>query len=363
MPYGNPRQKYNRQLVFNSMRSMSKKARTRLKIIGATATAVFSLASVFTGTYAWFSLNNNVQATGMKIKIKTTEAEISTLKLVKYDYSFNLIGGEKVYNYLSPETGDVNSYYYDSTYDNNRGAFVRESSGAYIETELMNRYDPVDNIIHGGSLREMNCNSIYEATLSSEIFTNCYLQLNAIFDSQTPGANQICLSDCVNFEVFFPSDLSDSNRLFWDKANQNYHAYYPSYAFSDEADEHLYYKISYLSDLRNSNLSAEDLVDMEILTSSDIEGLTEEQKSELVRTTLGPTHSDFYSSNPKNTTSVAKNKAVTFAGTPTKTTTVYININYAPSQLEQYKTDIYRNNFTAIEDFYFDFNFTETMVA
>ena len=49
------------------------KTRTRLKIIGAAATAVFSLASAFAGTYAWFATCGNVTATNMSITIVAPE--------------------------------------------------------------------------------------------------------------------------------------------------------------------------------------------------------------------------------------------------------------------------------------------------
>lgn len=52
---------------------MNSKMKTRLKIIGATATAVFSLASVFTGTYAWFASNNTVTASGATIQVVAPE--------------------------------------------------------------------------------------------------------------------------------------------------------------------------------------------------------------------------------------------------------------------------------------------------
>ena len=52
------------------MKQLTNKMRTRLKIVGATATAVFSLASVFTATLAWFASNQNVTASAGSISIQ-----------------------------------------------------------------------------------------------------------------------------------------------------------------------------------------------------------------------------------------------------------------------------------------------------
>ena len=55
------------------MKSMRRKISTRLKIVGATLTAIFSLFSVFTATYAWFAANASVTATGAQIRVKAPE--------------------------------------------------------------------------------------------------------------------------------------------------------------------------------------------------------------------------------------------------------------------------------------------------
>ena len=36
----------------------------------------------------------------------------------------------------------------------------------------------------------------------------------------------------------------------------------------------------------------------------------------------------------------------------------YINVNYAPEQLTGYSREIYKRNYTAVYDFFFNFSFT-----
>ena len=329
------------------------KIRSRLKIVGAAATAVFSLASAFAGTYAWFAQQNNVHASNMSIRVATDAFSLESIKLIKFDYDFETIGGIDVYDYLNPSRGNVNAYIFNDTTGNYE---IRDNQDHVIATtDVMTKYDPVDRFIHGNNLREMNCNAIYEVVVASDNFSDCYLQLSSILDSIDDPRSDVLLSDCVDIDVFYPSDLLDGNTLL------NNNSYYPSYSFpTGQSEDNIFYKISYLSYLRS--LNADELVTEGIIDGSEFDGKTEEQKEDLIVSVVGPRSKSFYIDNPKHDLNLAVNKAVTFSGNLKKTITVYINVNYAPQMLEQYSEAIYRSNIEAVYDFYFNFQFTERAV-
>lgn len=66
---------------------MTKRTKTNLKIISATAVGLFSLTSLFTGTMAWFITNQNTPVTGMNISVQLTETELSSLTVHRCDLS------------------------------------------------------------------------------------------------------------------------------------------------------------------------------------------------------------------------------------------------------------------------------------
>ena len=190
--------------------------KTRFKIIGATLTAVFSLASVFTVTYAWFSLNSSVSATGMNVRVGVSgSAEMTSLNLIKFDYDVETIGNLQVYDYLNPATGGVSEYYYDKEYNSGAGSFGYDDNGNFVPIETtMNIYDPVDRIIRGGDLSGLNCNAIYEASFSSNMVSS-YLQLFVErLTDKSPSNNQILLSDCVDFDVYYETDLDFCDDIY-----------------------------------------------------------------------------------------------------------------------------------------------------
>ena len=59
------------------MLKVNKKTKTNMKIAVATATCVFTLATTFTATIAWFASNGNVAATGMSITVRLDSTSVN----------------------------------------------------------------------------------------------------------------------------------------------------------------------------------------------------------------------------------------------------------------------------------------------
>ena len=60
---------------------MTRTKKTNLKIVGATGICIFSLASMFTGTLAWFASNRAVSATGMQIRLNNEGTILSLMTI------------------------------------------------------------------------------------------------------------------------------------------------------------------------------------------------------------------------------------------------------------------------------------------
>ena len=79
----------------------SKLSKTNLKIAAATGVGIFSLATMFTGTLAWFSMNANVSATGMSVTVgKMSNVDILSCYAIRYDgtagaIAFDISNGDK----------------------------------------------------------------------------------------------------------------------------------------------------------------------------------------------------------------------------------------------------------------------------
>ena len=327
------------------MKGYSNKTRTRLKIAGATATAIFSLASVFTGTYAWFALGNSVTATGMQITVATTKgARIDKVRLIKFDYAPDGIGG---YDYLNPYTGSVNAYdfnevegtfgYFERTagagnYSYANGKYTKEDTYNYDYTWVvinsMNVYDPVEKVIRGNSfdLRTLNCNVIYEITFSTNEAGDFYIRSSSYRDvNKAKRESEIYLTSCIDFDAFYIDDISasigsENGKPLYYPSYISYDAQNPYLGGSEGSIDEIYYRLSYWASTKNS-------------------------------------HANYYSTNPMPTSiSIDSDEPMSFADT-SDTYTIYINANYAPDRLTDFVKKIYSGNVTAVYDYNFSFDF------
>ena len=254
------------------MKKMMQKTKTRLKIVGATATAIFTLATVFTATWAWFAANQSVTATGMQVSMMSVSgAQCESIKMIKFEYGYDKFGG---IDYIHPENGIVSSYEYDDdsasfpyngwvvknsvTFINDdpsiettefvvrkidetrtlfqkvNGNWVNKGTISALEnpptpstggsfcvcnnilyakeakTATMNIYDPIEGLINGGNLIGLNCNAIYEISFSADP-GSYILELLAKTKHKLRDSSNVWLSDYIDIDVFYADDLEDLN--------------------------------------------------------------------------------------------------------------------------------------------------------
>ena len=186
---------------------MTSKTKTRLKIAGATITAIFSLISAFTGTMAWFANQNTVSANGMQVSVVSgVGCSLQQLSLVKFKYPRKTYGQFTFTDYLDVSNGAVKKY----SYNEDNSSFGEQVGNNWIEEEFMNVFDPVDSELNNTKLIDMNCNVIYEVELSSGT-SNLLMDLEAVKDPDATlpanDSNAIFLSGCVDFDYYLESDL------------------------------------------------------------------------------------------------------------------------------------------------------------
>ena len=284
----------------------NKRTSKAIKIASATITTIFTLATAFTATYAWFASNLSVTATDMIIQVKNEYVNIDCLTLFKFNYPVD--PGTGFIDYYSPQDGSVEVYPFVSGEGHDR---FEDDEG---NPQTMNVFDPV-SIEIGESLRNLYCNSVYEVTINSPL-TSAELRVfaNHLTDKVKVRNNDIFLTDCLDFDVYTEEDLAAITTDI----------YYPSYIeeedrgdYSFSGYEEIYYKISYLSSLESS-------------------------------------HANFYKTQPKpNQIAIHDPENIQTINFVDSTAKFYINVNYAPKQLEKYATELINGNINAIFDYVF----------
>ena len=313
---------------------MKRATKINIRIIAACSVAIFSLAALFGGSYAWFVLTMSQTAQSEQFAVVNLgQCELFSAKLIKFDYSSTTYGtGEYQFtaiDYLNPENGDVNKYNYNET----TNSFGYEKASEWVSVQAMNVYDPIDSVIFGSTLKDLNCNAIYEFTVVSDDMLAASLNstISKIIETVKQD-DEIFLSTCVNFDLFTQADLSNDNPAFIEEddpetveVESGIKAYYPSYIDKSETlsiNEEIYYKLSYLASLKSS-------------------------------------HSHFYGG-AGNEINLVSNKDVDFvydSEVGKNVLTFYVNVDYAPSELGYTQSIIYLGNIRAVYDFSFKFNF------
>lgn len=299
---------------------MKTTGKKNFRIIAACSVAIFSLLAVCGGVYSWFALTMKTSVNESSYQVVNVgTCGLYSIDLYKFNYMVHQYGGSEVVDYFNPESGSVGKYSYNKTLNQ----FGYYDSTTWHQVALMNTFDPVDLQLFGDDLEDLNCNSIYKFVVSSDDLTNVRLDglVSKILD-RTKQDDEIFLSSCTDFDIYFENDLLDSNPSFTD--GDDHKMYYPSYIEKTEtltADEEVYYKISYL-------------------------------------TSLKATHVNLYNPVVENATLVS-NLAKTFEGNPgeARYLTIYVNVNYAPSELEGFMYQIYQRDINAVCDFGFKFFF------
>lgn len=276
---------------------------------------VFSVASAVTGTFAWFSSNSTVSAGGMNVAIvNETSSELVDLSLYKFEYpDIDMGNGLTRKNYLSPENGDVLKYSYNKD-ESSFGTYDNESNFTAVNTK-MNVYDPLEALISDSSLVTMNANVIYEAKIHFFDLLTADLNITASIYNKVIQKGKIKASDCIEFDVYFDSDLSSDALITSGIKN-----YYPSFIDQNEtmsATEEIYYKLSYLSSIK-----------------------TEEQHMNLFDATVDDKIQLY-----RGTKDLDLNGEIT----------IYINANYCESKLSKYAQTIRDNNIDVVRNYRFLF--------
>lgn len=208
----------------------------KFKIAVATLIVVFTLATTISGSFAWFAAMSSINVTGASFSVKVSgSCGISEITLYKFDYGSTFYGTFETIDYLTPETGSVNVYDYNEE-ENYFG--TKEGDVWTKRIDAMNIYDPTDSVIRKIDLKEVNCNIIYKIEFEASGITNSHLVASGfVLDNVIPHADEILLSDCIDIDVFYDSDLLATNTSYIVEDNPatldineyDDHTYYPSY--------------------------------------------------------------------------------------------------------------------------------------
>lgn len=272
-----------------------------------------SAAALATSTFAWFASNKSASVSGATFAVATTDSnELVGLNVYKFVYPTITIRDESYIDYLSPQNGAVNKY----TYNSEQSKFGVFEDGVFSERDAnMNIYDPVDYLINHSTLLSMNTNIIYECRIKFS-GGDPRLKVDTMIRDVTLKAKEIKASACLDFNIFFESDLESP--LLEENGIKNYYPSYMDQSYEMEEDEEIYHKLSYLSSLDSTvhkNFFSDDSVN-EFNLYNDLVNVDDDM-----------------------------------------TTTVYINVNYNMEELSSFVNAVRLENLKVIDDYIFRFGY------
>ena len=204
-----------------------KKISTKLKIIGATVTVLFSLFSFFTGTLAWFTNNNSITASGASITVEAPDGvnfDIYYLHHFEIDQSTNKDGNynSAISAYSGYENAAANAVFESVLYDEEGN--VVDELGQEVEEEnpmMINHLWPAHRltyaiVITGGDVSNFSLNSWDEETDDSVKATNNDLislswAINIFGSAYTVSAtNDVTADIATGFVSYAAANLSDT---------------------------------------------------------------------------------------------------------------------------------------------------------
>lgn len=357
-----------------------KKGKVTSTIALNTLFVIFGLASAFTGTYAWFNaeIASNSDIGNFQVVVLGS-ASLNSVRLIKFDYGTTDYGSLTTIDWLTPETGHVNMYEYN---------YETSSFGV----DAMNPYDPVERVVRGTTLKELNCNAIYEVTFLGGGAGTSFLELSSsIFSVVKDKPADILLSDCVDIDLFFKDDLDDNNPSFVVEDNIETNmvneydnlVYYPSYKLSKNNKYYIWDEsqldweksntapigegytnrgmVNYESCLPSSPSNGDYYKVLKTPlalgdSAEEIENAEIYYKISYLSSLIEPgDHSHFYGSPKSSRILVVENEEIEFVGD--EPITVYLNVNYAPSIADTFMRDIYLQDIVAKYDYGFKFDF------
>ena len=384
----------------------TKKSKRALFLFLQTAFVIFGLAGAFVGTYAWFTSNTTVENKADFFTVMNDSISIDSVTLTKFNY--RKLG--EVTDYLTPSYGTVGTYDYDETDKRfedggvevvmNRFDPIRMELGDTLRDQYCNAVykvtvvsdyptSPLKIFANHVAMVKVNDSDIFltdcldfdvytseeVAAISDKYFsipvtsTSQASYVLTFFDTEddenpyftytyttsTGVETQDDIGVELKFEEFFDDDESNHFALFsytsspfrvtdhtfdtlklggtevTDIDVASYREYYPGYIednnitdptfdpnFSSKGtDAELFYKIGYLSSKEESH--------------AHFYGLASKDDPLPIHNPLSP-------------------KTLTYTS---RTATFYVNVNYAPKQLEQYSLSLADGERIALRDYYF----------